>query len=607
MPIKQPTLRPYQVDSLNAICAARKSGLNRVLVKKPTGTGKTVTFASLLRWPAMVEWLETFPVNERHMLVIAHREELIDQALEKIQRQNPGLMVSVEQGPRYSNRYSDVIVASIQTLAAQKFKRLKDLLRHHKFRIVIVDEAHHAAAASYRTALVHLGFLPPADASDRDEIEAPTDADVAVMAKNLEAWDTVAPKDRLLIGFTATPNRSDAVGLACVFQSIVYSYALKQAIEDGWLVPIMPWVVETKSNIDVVGTTAGDFNQRELADAVNTYSRNALAIESWAEFAREESTIAFTVDVAHAHDVAAAFKAMGVEARAISGKTPKDERRAILAAYTRGDVQVIANCMVLTEGTDLPRTGCILHLKPTKSPTLYEQMTGRGLRIHPGKTECIVIDLVDIARRHSLQTAPMLYGLPPTLKPIGQDLRELEDEFAAFLEKHPGFTGEGLGRKTMEELNAFASTFDIWKLPELGEFGQGRKMKWSKVGDAEYLLQYPWLEGTEILKVARDLLSHFAVSLTFRPKDGSPVRQRTLAREVETANKAAEIAETFVLAERRTVAKMRSLDAPWRSKPATIGQFQLLDRLRVNYKPGITAGEASDLIDQAQCRRASGR
>lgn len=555
----------------------------------------------------MAAWLKTFPEGERRMLVIAHREELIDQALEKIQRQNPGLMVSVEQGSRHSNRYSDVVIASIQTLQAQKFKRLKDLLKHHTFRIVIVDEAHHAAAPSYRTALVHLGFLPPADASDSDEIEAVNDADVAQMATNLETWDAAAPKDRLLAGFTATPNRSDAIGLACVFQSIAYNYGLKEAINDGWLVPIVPWVVETKSNIDAVGLNRGDFNQTQLAGAVNNYARNALAVESWATYAREASTIAFTVDVAHAHDLAAAFQAMGVEARAISGKTPKDERRATLAAYTRGDVQVITNCMVLTEGTDLPRTGCILHAKPTKSATLYEQMTGRGLRIHPGKTECIVIDLVDVARRHSLQTAPILYGLPPSLKANGKNLRMLEDEFSAFLETHPGFTGEGLGRKTMEELHAFASTFDIWTVPSLGDFGAGMKMKWIKTADEEYVLSYPWLDGTEILKVARDLLSHFAVSLTFRPRDGAPVRQRTLAMEIASANEAAQAAEAFVLAERRSVMKLRSTDAPWRLKPVSAGQLGLLSRLRVAHKPDITAGEASDLIDFAQSRKASGR
>lgn len=367
--------------------------------------------------------------------------------------------------------------------------------------------------------------------------------------------------------------------------------------------PIVPWVVETKSTLDEVSTNRGDFNQRELADAVNNPHRNALAVESWATYAGDQSTIAFTVDVQHAHDLAAAFQVCGITAKAISGETPKDERRATLAAYTRGDVQVITNCMVLTEGTDLPRTGCILHAKPTKSATLYEQMTGRGLRIHPGKTECVVIDMVDIARKHSLQTAPVLYGLPPGIKANGEDLGALENQLEEFLRKHPGFNLESAGRKTMAELNAWASTFDVWAVPELGAFGVGRMLTWIKSGTDEYRLEYPWLDGFELLKVARDLLDRFSVSLTFRPKDGGNVRQRTIAMEVDNASAAASLAEAFVLQERRDVMKLKRADAPWRARPASPNQLSLLKRLRVPVRPGLTAGEASDQIDLAQARR----
>jgi ATP-dependent helicase IRC3 len=568
-----------------------------------TGLGKTVAFAALLRHPAMREWLETFPEGQRKMLVIAHREELLDQSADKIQRANPGILVSIEQGDRVANRYSDVIIASIQTLQASKFKRLKALLRTCKFRIVIIDEAHHAAAPTYRTALVHLGFLPPADASDSEEIEAANETDAAEMAKNLAAWDERAPKDQLLVGVTATPNRSDAIGLGAVFQSLCYSYGLKAAIDDQWLVPIVPWVVETKSTLDDVGTNRGDFNQRELADAVNNAHRNALAVEAWTTYAGDQSTLAFTVDVAHAHALAEAFQVVGIEARAVSGKTDKEERRQILADYTAGRVRVICNCMIFTEGTDLPRTGCILHAKPTKSTTLYTQMTGRGLRLYPGKKECVVIDLVDIAKRHSLQTAPVLYGLPPGIKANGKDLATLENELEAFLRAHPGFNIDGAGRKTMEELNAWASTFDVWDVPELGAFGAGRALNWIKSGLDEYRLEYPWLDGFELLKVARDLLDRFSVSLTFRPKGGGSVRQRTIAMEIESADAAAGLAEAFVLQERRAVMKLKSADAPWRLRPASEKQIGLLARLRVAIKPGLTAGAASDLIDIAQSRR----
>lgn len=602
-----PALRPYQSDGLAATAAARDQGLNRILLKLPTGTGKTVMFAAMLQWPALKAWLETFPVNQRRMLVIAHREELLEQAAEKIQRANPGLMVAIEQGDRHANGYSDVVVASIQTLQAMKFRRLQRLLTRHNFRLVIVDEAHHAAAPTYRTALVHLGFLPPADISESGELEAASHDDVAQMAQALEGWDLRAPKDRLLVGVTATPNRTDAIGLGCVFQTIAYSYALRAAIEDGWLVPITPWVVETSESLDGVRITAGEFNQKDLASTVNTPARNRLAVDAWQRYAAGRSTIAFSVDVAHAHALADAFVAAGVRAKAISGETPKDERRATLSAFTRGELDIITNCMVLTEGTDLPLASCILHAKPTKSATLYEQMTGRGLRIHPGKTDCVVIDLVDIARKHSLQTAPVLYGLPPGLSAKGKNLATFERELDEFRQKHPGFDVDeaiAAGARTLEQLVARAATFDIWTVQELGAFGRGRALDWIKVSEETYRLQYPWQDGYEALTVQKDLLGHWDLSLTLRPLGGGAVRQRTLATQVASADAAAGLAEAFVLQERRSVTKLANVDAPWRKAPATENQIALLRKLRAPFNPKtITKGEASNLITSWQARK----
>lgn len=600
-----PTLRPYQGDGLAATVAALEAGSNRLLLKLPTGTGKTVMFAAMLQWPGLVSWLSTFPPTQRRMLVVAHREELLDQAAEKIQRANPGIMVSIEQGDRHANSYSDVIIASVQTLAAGKFRRLKRLMQRHTFRLVVVDEAHHAAAPSYRTMLAHLGFLPAADMSDSGELEAATHDDVVLMTQALEGWDRTAPKDRLLVGVTATPNRSDAIGLGCVFQTIAYSYALKQAIDDGYLVPMTPWVVETSESLDGVRITAGEFNQKDLAETVNTPRRNALAVQAWQRYAATCSTIVFSVDVQHAHDLAAAFVAVGVTAKAISGETPKEERRETLRAYTRGDVQVITNCMVLTEGTDLPRTGCILHAKPTKSATLYEQMTGRGLRIFPGKTECIIIDMVDVARRHSLQTAPVLYGLPPNLNTNGKRLQQLADELEALREQYPGFADNMLehDRCSLDDLRLKAETFDIWKIPELGAFGNGRALDWIKFGEDVYRLQYPWSDGIEVLTVQRDVLGHWDVSTTLRPHDGAAVRQRTLATHLDAAEVAAGAAEQYVLRERRSVVKLKGKDEPWRGAPASEKQLGLLRRLKIPHGPKLSKGEASNLIDLAQARR----
>lgn len=602
-----PTLRPYQEAMLTAIAAGRSGGLNRLLCKAPTGCGKTVAFAALLKWPAISDWLASLPpARGASLLIVAHREELLDQSLEKVQKANPQLMCSVEQGDRFSNSYSDVVIASIQTLAARKFHRLQRLLQRHNFRIVVVDEAHHAAASTYRTALVHLGFLPPADASGADEIESASFDDVDLMTKALNGWDAVAPKDRLLVGVTATPNRSDGIGLGAVFQSIAYSYDLKAAIDDGWLVPITPWCIETTENLDNVKLTHGDFNQKQLAEAVNTERRNRLAFDAWKMYAGDRSTLVFTVDVQHAHDMAREFRGQGIRAKAISGETDKEERRQTLRDYQSGEVQVITNCMVLTEGTDLPRTSCILHAKPTKSSTLYEQMTGRGLRLFDGKKDCVIIDVVDVARRHSLQTAPVLYGLPPSLNTKGDTLTKMSDDWDALKEKYPGFdAGAQLDRKrhSIQELLDRASTFSVWTVPDLGAFGAGRIMNWIKVGEADYRVQYPFQDGTEILAVSRDMLGKFDVSVTYRDGDRRTSNQRTIAAGVDSATAAAGLAEAYVQQQRPTVLKLKAPDAPWRAKPASEKQVALLQKLRVPIKWPMNAGQASDQIDLAMSRR----
>jgi ATP-dependent helicase IRC3 len=604
-----PTLRKYQVDTLQSVVAARRRGRTRLLVKKPTGTGKTVTFSAMPTWPELVPGSKSGVATK--MLVIAHREELLTQAAAKIRAAQPELRVDIEQADLVASRFADVVVASIQTLAASKFKRLERLMgQHGTFNLVIVDEAHHAAAPTYRGALARLGFLPFANDTGVPGVEwnaeAATWDDVATMEAELQGWDARAPKDRLLVGVTATPNRTDAIGLNCVFQEIAYSYGLKQAIDDGWLVKITPWVVETKSNLDDVRVRAGEFVQSELADAVNNSARNALAVAAWREHADGLSTIAFSVDVAHAHAIADTFTADGVVAQAISGETDKVLRRQYLEAYTRGDITVLANCMVLTEGTDLPRTGCILHCKPTKSPTLYEQMTGRGLRIHPGKTECVVIDLVDVTRRHSLQAAPVLYGLPPNLVANGKTLDEFAELIEKFLEEHPGINIDGAGLKTLEQLNAIARTFDIWKIPSMEGFGTS--MKWIRLEDERFKLQYPWTvggqEGTEAITVERNLLGLFEASVTWRQHvAGAHPSYPEVVASGATAHEALKLAEGYVQRERRVVSRLTDRDAPWRQRPASDKQKQLLSKWKVPYKPGVTMGEASELIDLAQSRR----
>ncbi len=610
--MSRPTLRPYQEATLDAVAFALRSGTTRQLVKAPTGTGKTVTFAALLRWPAIADWLQQFPSNERRMLVIAHREELLDQAADKIHRANPDLAIAIDQADRVASPHADVVIASIQTLAARGFSRLRRLIAYHqlRFRIVVVDEAHHAPAPTYRTALVHLGFLPAIEASTEHNIDGTTEAEAARIEKTLAEWDAVAPRDKLLLGVTATPNRSDAIGLGCIFQSLVHSYGLRQAIDDQWLVPLTPWAIETRETLDAVHIQGADFNQRELAETVNTVARNEVAVSAWNTYAYGRSTLAFTVDVQHAHDLAERFEAHGISARALSGETPREERHEILAAFQRGELPVVTNCMVLTEGTDLPRASCILHCKPTKSATLYEQMTGRGLRLFDGKDDCVVIDLVDLSRKHSLQTAPVLYGLPPKLKTDGTKLDRVVDAFEALLAKQPGFDpAAALADKvlTLEQLQAHAELVNVWAVRALGDFAAQKTLSWLRLSDDVYRLQYPWEDGQETLTVEKDLLGHWQVVVAYRPRGGILWAPRTIATNVVTAEAAGNLAEGFVQQLRSNVYRLKAVGASWTKRPASPAQLRLLGKLHVPCRPGLSSGEASNLIDLALARKGSRR
>lgn len=608
MKSEKPTLRAYQRDCLNAVADARADSINRLLVKMPTGTGKTVVFAAMPEWDPIRQWLEQFDENQRHMLVIAHREELLDQAADKIAAANPHLHISIEQGDRYASPMSDVVIASIQTLAASGFKRLDRLMKRHTFRLVIVDEAHHASANTYRGALSRLGFLPPPEV-DVDEIDEATQDEADEAAVGLEAWDAVAPRDRLLVGVTATPNRSDSIGLGCVFQRIVYSYDLKQAIQDTHLVPIVPWVVETRTSIDDVSLSRGEFNQRELADAVNNTNRNKLTVASYLEKGLGRQALTFSVDVAHAEALAQEYQLAGVTTAVISGKTPKDTRRNILSEFRRGRIDMLSNCMVLTEGTDLPMVSCIVQAKPTKSGLLYEQMLGRGLRPNgAGKLDCILIDIVDIARRHSLQTAASLWGLPPNLKPNGKKLDELEAEWDAFKEEFPHLTLTGMKPMTLEEMRATVKTFDIWSVPKMGALAEGLSMNWTPAMDmSSFRLTYPWLDSKETIVVSSDLLGKWVAKVTTYVKgpDGKSAAGliSVVGSDFRDAQKAMRAAETFVLRERRSSARIVAAGVAWRSNPASEKQLAALRRMRAPVRPNMTSGEASDMINAGSNQR----
>jgi len=202
-------LRPYQIEALQAISDAQRLGVRRQFVVLPTGTGKTVCFANLHK-----ALDHPYP-----MLVVAHREELLDQAAQKIQQSNPELSVSIEQGNNHAER-TDVVVASVATLGRADGRRIQRFERHY-FNTVVVDEAHHAAAPTYRRVL--------------------------------DYFDSA-----LRIGFTATPQRTDNARLTDVFEEVVFYRSIIDMIKEGWLSPLVGYRINSSVDIRSVRVVRGD-------------------------------------------------------------------------------------------------------------------------------------------------------------------------------------------------------------------------------------------------------------------------------------------------------------------------------------------------------------
>ena len=414
---RAPHLRPYQVEAQQAIVDHRRRGIRTQLVSLATGLGKTVIIATL---PKLLQLREGDVT-----LVIAHRDELIEQIVEKMHAENPTVRIGVEKAERRAADDSDIVVATVQTLGE---KRLDEFMKRFGRRIAlfVIDEAHHAAAPSYRAIV--------------DAIHH-------------------ARGDAMIMGFTATPNRGDGVRLIDIFEKIVYEMDTRKAIDAGYLVPVKSFAVATTTDLDSVASRGGDFVIGALAAAVNTVDRNARIVASYKQHTPGLKALVFTASVEHARDVAEEFVANDVKAEWASGETPKDERERIVRDFRSGKTHVLVNCGLYLEGFDVPSVQVILNARPTKSTTLYTQITGRALRpideIANGlsktgsalnrrelieksmKPAAIVIDLVDQAQRHQLVTLASLYGLPPQIDAQGRMTAQVAAKFEELLKLDP--------------------------------------------------------------------------------------------------------------------------------------------------------------------------
>jgi len=535
-------LRDYQRECLQAISERYRAGVRRQVVCLPTGTGKTVIFARFPRFFRM----------KKRMLVLAHREELLDQAREKILHANPDLAVEVEQAGRTAGRGTDVVVASVPTLGRKGSRRLARL-DPEEFYLIVVDEAHHATADTYRRVLEHFGVFKP---------------------------DSL----RLVVGFTATPKRGDGQGLDAVFQEITFSRNLPEMIAAGFLSPVAGYRVETDVDLSRVRTRMGDFVASQLSEAVNVKERNALVVKVYDDRLAGRQTLCFCVDVAHALSLAEAFRRAGVPVAAVTGDMEHQTRRKALEDFGAGRVRVLTNCMVLTEGYDESSVAGIILARPTKSSLLYTQMIGRGTRLHRGKKDVTVIDIVDVTRDHRLVSLPTLFGLSDSFDLQGRTTTEVERALR-WAESNRPWVRADLAT-SLSDLRYRCQKINLLDLDLPEELYGIAQFAWTATGPRTYRLG---LADGESVMVAPTIMGEWEVLL----RQGGKESRLAGAADIDAAIPRA---ERFLAEHRKDSLGLVLMGTRWRGEPASPKQVDYLKRRRIQAPRGLTKGQASHLI-----------
>jgi DNA repair protein RadD len=357
-----PELRPYQREVIEDFHRVVAAGRKRIILVAPTGSGKTIIGADII---------DTITRAQKRVLVLAHRREIVAQTVEKVRARGLGCGI-IQAGVR-PRPLELVQVASIQTLWTRSQRTGKmDLPRAE---LLLIDECHHAPAMTYRKIIA-------------------------------------AYHDAVLLGLTATPCRGDGRGLGGIFEMMIECPQVPDLIKDGFLVGTRVYA-PLDPDLRGVQTRRGDYVESELADRMDRAKLVGDIVTHWHKYGERRKTVAFAVSVAHSIHIRDEFIRSGVRCEHIDCSTPKPERDATLDRLAAGEIEVVSNCMVLTEGWDLPEVGCCILARPTKKMGLYRQMIGRVLRPADGKPNAIVLDHSGAVFRHGFVEDPVEWTLDP--------------------------------------------------------------------------------------------------------------------------------------------------------------------------------------------------
>lgn len=545
-------LRDYQEHAITAVFKAWTEGTQRPAVVLPTGAGKTVVFSHLAQ--QFLQWRTYANTGEPHgparVVILVHRDELADQTLAKLAVIAPGLNTGKVKAAD-NDITADVMVCSVQTLARQS--RIEQLLDAQAYAgdigLVIVDECHHAVAPSYRNIMAALG-----------------------------CYD--GGREHLAVGFTATLARGDGRGLGDVWCDVVFTRSILWMIAKGHLVDVRARQVEI-ADLDLgrVKRSGGDYTAASLGEAMEAAGAPEIIRQVIQKQAADRrSILVFTPTVALAAETAELLNTHGVRSAVVHGGTPREERLLTYKRFASGDLRVIVNCMVLTEGADFPYADCAVIARPTRNETLFIQMVGRVLRPSPstGKTDALVVLLS--GEGGSIRT---LVDLSPVEVPDMEDGESLTEAY------------ERVEERKESKVPAGSVRFEL-KHRDLDLFRSSPAYRWLRTragvqfiplgGNGEIVL---WPSAEEGL---------WDVALV-------PDKSRQQWQRLHTG-----LDLSMAMAWGESEAEERSAintgkSASWRKKAASTAQLGFAQSLGCEVPEGARAGDVGDLISTALASR----
>lgn len=524
-------LRPYQKKIVTDIWTAFDHGEKTALVVSPTGTGKTTIMSGIA---------EEQVKRGKRVLLLAHRNSLLVQGLKAIENAT-GIHVGFEGGKEHPKKEDYIIVSSVQTLSRED--------RLHKFNpkafgLIMVDEAHHIPAKSYQTIMNYFS-------------------------------------EAKVLGVTATPKRGDHTDVSDLFGTVCSEYKLSDAIKDGWLSPIKIKKCPISIDVSNIKIQSGDYAVSEIGEALLPYLD--AVVDAIIENAANRKTIIFTPLVSTAKGMVGLFQRKGIRADYVSGDRKDSDK--VMEAYRNGEINILINALLLTEGYDEPSIDCVVNLRLTKSEALYTQMIGRGTRLFPGKENLLVLDFLwqDKGRRQHFNATSLFAAEDKSISE--KDLNAILEEYSNqqdFEEKDVFEVVEKI-KKDVKQQREEALRKALEDKRYAKELSQRRKRE--KQQQVEFILSYG--KANHLYKEGKD------IDFVYEEENGPIWLIHTKDKVLEAFGISDCILDT-------------SFSAEWMQEDATEKQIEMLKSFGVEEKYIICKGQACYLLDYFFQRRKEG-